>query len=911
MTCLSTDTIVRYLEGGLDADERRAADEHIDSCGACHEVVAAAGGADEDDADMRGAPLLKGDELSHFVILGWLGRGGMGVVYEAFDRSLDRRVALKMLRPDMTGRTQLLDEAKLAARVRSPHAIVIYEVGSHGDDVFVALELVSGPNLREYARRASHDELWGALRQAGVGLEHVHDAGVVHGDVKPENVLVDKLGAKISDFGLGHAQVRLTAQDGIEETSPTLASRGGGTPRYAAPEQASGGASALADQWSFAAVAWELLTGRHPFLSDGHSGPVALRSALEPSGGTSLEPGVRSALRRALAWSPAERFPDMAALNQALAPHVIPPSVPREPRWLWGGLGVLMTALVVAVLARVPPPNPCQNLDYPLRVVWSRERSVQIGAALERLGVPYALGLWRQAAQLLDGLSAAWSREREEVCRATALRGEVPQPVAQARVACLQELLDDWDTQLQAISRSTAADLDELNRAVAQLPQPVSCRRVTTLRGSSEGLQKRLLELRAMRRAVHVKDTLAGALALQKEPGFERSLELQAEVVGLEGWALSRSGGAQAVKRLQDALALAERARHLELRAVVLVDLLFAYQQSGKYAELPVLEGVTRAAVEQATAQPLLTADLEWSLGRAAARQGKHRAALALFERALAEMLRALPDPDVLAVPIRLSIGVELGYNGRWSDALAATEREIQDLRQRHPDHPLLIAAHINLVSALVMVHRNDEALTRANDALASNVAARVPEAQRAVLLTNRALALIELGRATEALADLAVAREIHARTRGEKSLRAAQVDMTEARAQTKLGDLGHAEVAARAAEALVAESPMRDTTHHAEARVVLGEVLLAKGDGGGARAAALAAWQYYASNREDASKDEVAKGAWLLARVYGPQHAEGRKLAQEALAIHRSHPYAAGDAADVEAWLAGARPGR
>ncbi|NOU34989.1 MAG: protein kinase, partial [Polyangiaceae bacterium] len=136
VACLTADQILRYLEGRLTAEERTLVDAHVDACEECHAVVATAGGGEAEARELE-TPLLNGDVIRQFVILGWLGRGGMGVVYDAYDRVLDRRVALKIMRPEAERRDTLLHEAKLAAKVGSPHAVVVYQADLEGDQVFV------------------------------------------------------------------------------------------------------------------------------------------------------------------------------------------------------------------------------------------------------------------------------------------------------------------------------------------------------------------------------------------------------------------------------------------------------------------------------------------------------------------------------------------------------------------------------------------------------------------------------------------------------------------------------------------------------------------------------------------------------------------------------------------------------
>ncbi|HWB75987.1 MAG TPA: serine/threonine-protein kinase, partial [Nannocystaceae bacterium] len=154
--------------------------------------------------------LLRGDVLGRYVVLDKLGSGGMGIVYAAYDPELDRKVAVKLIRPGVRGRTEvararLLREAQALARLSHPGVIAVHDVGTFEDQVFVAMEFVDGMDMAQWLRRArrSWREVLDILRQAGEGLAAAHQAGVIHRDFKPENVLIGHDGrARVLDFGL-------------------------------------------------------------------------------------------------------------------------------------------------------------------------------------------------------------------------------------------------------------------------------------------------------------------------------------------------------------------------------------------------------------------------------------------------------------------------------------------------------------------------------------------------------------------------------------------------------------------------------------------------------------------------------------------------------------------------------------
>ncbi|HEY0253590.1 MAG TPA: serine/threonine-protein kinase, partial [Kofleriaceae bacterium] len=243
--------------------------------------------------------------LGHFEIVGRLGAGGMGMVFEGRDTVLHRRVALKILHPSRVGGAiapaRLLREAQALAKLSHANVVTVFEVGMAGDDPFVAMELVEGETLLAWM---DHPHTWrdvlDVFLAVGRGLAAVHALGLVHRDFKPSNVLIDGRGVpKLGDFGLvatvDEPATAILGGDTASSQTLTLSGSVLGTPAYMAPEQALGHAvDARADQFSFAKSLIEVL-------------PDGAPAALQPI------------LARALAEDPADRYPEMAPLLDALA----------------------------------------------------------------------------------------------------------------------------------------------------------------------------------------------------------------------------------------------------------------------------------------------------------------------------------------------------------------------------------------------------------------------------------------------------------------------------------------------------------------------------------------------------------------------------------------------------------------
>ncbi|MCA8924015.1 MAG: serine/threonine protein kinase, partial [Planctomycetes bacterium] len=267
-----------------------------------------------------------------------LGRGGMGVVYLADDPGLERPVAIKVctglssLDPERRARrdARFRREAQAVARLRHPGIVSVHAFGQHEGVPYIVMDYVPGETLQAVGKRGVSPERAAAwVRDLADALEHAHTAGVLHRDVKPENVVVDLQGrVHLMDFGLAHDALRDT---GLTNTGQLL-----GTAFYMSPEQAAGSeVDARTDVYSLGAVLYFLLARRPPY--DGENWLTFLQSlqSKEPAPLRSLNPDVPVALQRVvercLAKDREQRFPSAAALAAALA-SPSGASVPAAPR---------------------------------------------------------------------------------------------------------------------------------------------------------------------------------------------------------------------------------------------------------------------------------------------------------------------------------------------------------------------------------------------------------------------------------------------------------------------------------------------------------------------------------------------------------------------------------------------------
>ncbi len=308
--CPSPDQLLAFAAGQLDAHGLGAIEMHIDGCVDCRAVL---------------SNVARGDVTSSFGryrIDTVLGSGGMGIVYRAWDPQLARAVAIKVVRrasDDEKGRARLIREAQALARLSHPNVCHVYDVGTEDEEVWVAMELIDGVSLREWAGER-RDQLLEVLLGAARGIAAAHEAGLVHRDIKPENVLVTRdARAIVTDFGLARGEDVIDPNASTLGNDPHLTATGAiaGTPGYLAPEQLTGDPiDARVDQFAFAVMAWELLTGAKPFPVIFALRVDAVRAGVTIPAGMPKHVGV--ALAKAMSVVPADRFATMRELIAAI-----------------------------------------------------------------------------------------------------------------------------------------------------------------------------------------------------------------------------------------------------------------------------------------------------------------------------------------------------------------------------------------------------------------------------------------------------------------------------------------------------------------------------------------------------------------------------------------------------------------
>jgi serine/threonine protein kinase len=305
-----------------------------------------------------------GARIGRYVVIERVGTGAMGVVYGAYDPELDRKIALKLIKPgqgvkDMA-RARLLREAKAIARLQHPNVVAVHDVGVFEDQVFLAMEFVAGGTIKSWlaAQPRSWREIVDVFVAAGRGLAAAHAAGLVHRDFKPDNVLLDKEGRpRVVDFGIarqaggGDDLASDTGEVG-EDAAATLQDSSGkhalatltktgtwvGTPAYMAPEQFLGErGDEKSDQFSFCVALYEALYGERPFAGDDMlsiSVNVTTEQLRPLPRDRGIPAWVRRVILRGLKVDPAARWESVAALTRALDND---PAISLRRRLVMGG----------------------------------------------------------------------------------------------------------------------------------------------------------------------------------------------------------------------------------------------------------------------------------------------------------------------------------------------------------------------------------------------------------------------------------------------------------------------------------------------------------------------------------------------------------------------------------------------
>lgn len=751
----------------------------------------------------RDLPTLRtGARLGRYTVLERLGAGAMGVVHAALDRELDRRVALKVLYPSKSsaGRPSLLDEAKAMAQVSDPHVATVFDAGSSAgpdagsgagsgaDMLFIAMELVRGGSLMEWLdERREWTAVLAMFIQAGRGLHAAHEAGLVHGDFKPHNVLVDIDGsAKVTDFGLCRQVFEEPVTDvgtHSRDSSVVVASGSAvpGTPAYMSPEMYAGRMpTTRSDQFAFCVALYEALYGFHPFMGHERSRTrlvlgVTTGRVLPPPAGSVVPGWVHAAVAKGLARDPRRRHASMEGLLHRLERGGRFDR--RRATWALATIGLAAAPFAVAHVHDHYARAACRaEADAPIEPHWGDARRAALAAAYDAAGLGPQDEALAYVTRRLDAYAGDWADASAEVCEAE-LDG-LARRTTQARTDCLDESRMHLAARLDVLETYgwDRTILIQAPAALVSLPPPRACTQV----GPPEG--PRMGEARA-----DVIWSLARSWALSATGRTDEALTMLDETVHLaraagDDVALGRARAARgrvltSLNRAQEAredleaayfdLVARGRFDHAFMAAVDLVAVTGFTQRNAAEGERWI--GHARAAADLSDdVDDLDLASLYLKIGLLERAQGDAAAARDAYAEALQRQQSVLgPDHPKLATAHN-NLGSLAAEDERFDEARRHFKLSLRIRRAAlGPSHPDTAGSMLNLANLWAMEHQREKAAAayeKVEDVLRRRAVREYP---LAVALTNHAAIERDLGRPERAEA---LAREALGRL-GERAL--------------------------------------------------------------------------------------------------------------------------------------------
>jgi predicted Ser/Thr protein kinase len=774
--------------------------------------------------------LVRGEAVGRFVLLDLLGRGGMGEVYAAYDPQLDRKVAVKILQSrSHEGEARLLREAKTVAKLQHPNVVVVYEVGTFRDTVFIAMEFVEGRTLGAWLQAEARPwrEILRVFQAAARGLAAAHEIGIIHRDFKPDNVMITKTGeVRVMDFGLARSvdmgpddvaappaaapalDQKLTDGDDTRalaglarlavadsQADAVKLTRTGmllGTPAYMAPEQFAGGAlDARTDQFSFCVALCEALYGARPFegetflslmvnIGEGRVRPPPERSRV-PS-------WLRRVVLRGLSAEPDARYPSMGALLAALDAD----PMQRRRRWLTtlGGAALLGSLALFAGRAGRGSGPVCSDGADRLAGVWEpaagpSPRRDQVKRAFLATGKSFATQSYATAARLLDEYVGRWTSMVRENCEATRLRGAQSWEVLDLRTSCLADRLANVRALTEVFMSADEGVVTNAASAAGALPMLDRCADVAALRA----VVKPPEDPATRRRVGELRDELAHVAALGASG--------QCRLAETRGQALIESVRATKYRPLLGEALIAVGDLGNECAAIEpsMTRLKEGYLESaagGDDATSAVAASNAAVFLAVRLGQPAMARD--WLLvARAAAlrmsnpsriqgsmltaeqavlgAEHEFEKAVSTAREAAAATAKTLGPDHPMSIDGLLNIGDDLSRAGRYAEAVAADEEALSAVRRVLGDeHPVAAMIYANECEALNRLRRFDEALSACGRAMSLWQVVRPDPFFLTFGQAQTGIALLGLGKPERASGPLeqAVAARVAAHAAGE-----------------------------------------------------------------------------------------------------------------------------------------------
>ena len=754
----------------------------------------------------------RGEAIGRYLLLSCLGRGGMGVVYAAYDPELDRKVALKLLLPHVGGggdgmmEARLSREAQALAKLTHPNVVAIHDVGTHGRQMWIAMELVAGQTLTAWSkeRPRSWQESLRVLADAARGVAAAHAVGLVHRDLKPDNVMIDEEGrVRVMDFGLAYGRPlamdvteSTTIDPSIDPVRPALAALSlqltrsdtvQGTPAYMAPEQwLQREVDAAADQFGWSVMAWELLHGERPFsrTTDMATGPC------RPSSRRRRVPvWLYRIVERGMAFDPARRWPSMTTLLTALERGRTRARLTTATLVL-GGLAVAGSAAYGhSRWEEADQTAICTADGASIADVWNADTRTALTDSILATGVPYATTTARTAVAYFDAQAEAWRAARTEACLDTRVRRTQDEDTLDRSQWCLDERRMEIAALVDELSHVDAQSAQHAVLVTAGLSPVAPCRDAHRLaampslpkdRDGMTEVQRTLARAHALRAAGEHEDGLAAAEAALAAAKALDWPPLTAAANFRRGELFAVSGQFPAAQTaLEDAYFGAAEFGALDTAlaaATGLIDIVGQYRGQHDEAERWFRHSNVMLANLGAGEDSLERAGIFNSFGAVLHASGRYDQARDVHARALATYENIVgPDHPYVATSLG-NLALVLYSMGDYAAATTLNERAMAiDVQALGADHPEVA----DLLGYLGAIHCATEAYDRA-----------MPLYERALAIYEKALGP-EHPRVATALSNLALA---HASTGGYEQAKVLYTRVLAIDAKTL--DPGHPDVA-------------------------------------------------------------------------------------------------------------------